>query len=432
MSKFLLLFMGLQEVILDYDRDFSINSEIISVSAGKNYEISTEVVGINGDPFCGFFGIIILDKNNKEIDRKVRWLNDFSRAKKKFTIIFKASTNQIIAIYRINTETALKSDCRYELLPIENVTIKETEQSKEGNYDELQNIVLERPKELSSEQELILEKNMVWVFGSPRSGTSWLALELLSHKTCFIDHPHIIEHLGTPHIGIMDLAIQRWIDNCKNNPGYFFSDRFKKTWNYYLRKLILNRIFAQINSINQKVILKEPGVAGGADIISECLPNSKIIVILRDGRDVIDSIIDARQEDGFMTKIGNVPPIVEHNRLKFVENRARLWVTFIENVMKTYETHLKNLRLLIRYEDLLENTCENLKRIYKFLEIDISNTDLEKLVTKYSFENIPAKKKGSGKFARSASPGNWKKNFNDEEKKLMENIMGETLKKIRY
>jgi len=79
MSKFLLLFMGLQEVILDYDRDFSINSEIISVSAGKNYEISTEVVGINGDPFCGFFGIIILDKNNKEIDRKVRWLNDFSQ-----------------------------------------------------------------------------------------------------------------------------------------------------------------------------------------------------------------------------------------------------------------------------------------------------------------------------------------------------------------
>ena len=40
--------------------------------------------------------------------------------------------------------------------------------------------------------------------------------------------------------------------------------------------------------------------------------------------------------------------------------------------------------------------------------------------------------RGKGKFARSASPGKWKDNFNEKEIQLMNEIMGETLKRVGY
>ena len=79
---------------------------------------------------------------------------------------------------------------------------------------------------------------------------------------------------------------------------YFFADEYKETWQFFLRKLILNRIYSQYQDLTKKVIIKEPHGSLAADVISECLPNSQIIFLLRDGRDVVDSIIDATTKGG--------------------------------------------------------------------------------------------------------------------------------------
>ena len=96
---------------------------------------------------------------------------------------------------------------------------------------------------LSPEQESILEKNLVWILASPRSGTTWLSVQLLSHGTHLFGEPLIGEHLAS----IRDLGGKpvRRIDDAKNRPDYFFSEKYKNTWKFYLRKLILHRIYAQ-------------------------------------------------------------------------------------------------------------------------------------------------------------------------------------------
>jgi len=424
--------LELQKITLDLGKEYSVNSKTFSVLPQKKYKISTQVKGIKGEPYAAYFGVVFLDENGKEIDRKIRWLKDFSKTGKKIEIIFKASTNNIIIIYRINNEVPIQANCEFEIMAIEDVLIEEIDASTPENYNEISKYVLPRQEELTEQQELILEKNLVWILGSPRSGTSWFALELLSHQTIRIDHLHITEHLGTPHVGILDLTISRWIDQCREIDGYIFSEKYKNTWVYYLRKLILNRILAQTNTFEKKVILKEPSVTSGADILTECLPNSKIILLLRDGRDIIDSIIDARQEDGFMTVARNIPPLTKEKRLQFIENRAKLWVSLIENLIKTFEVHDENLRMLIRYEDLLTNTFEILKKTYEFLEIRIEPDVLQELIKKFSFEAIPSEKKGKGKFARSAQPGLWKENFTKNEKQIMNKIMWKTLQNLGY
>ena len=86
----------------------------------------------------------------------------------------------------------------------------------------------------------------------------------------------------------------------------------------------------------------------------------------------------------------------------------------------------------MRYEKLKEDTLNELKKIYKFMGVDISSEEIEKIVEKYSFEKIPDDQKGSGKVRRSASPGKWRENFSEEEQVIMNEIMADTLKRLGY
>jgi len=406
------------------------NSNPIVVSEGQIYEVSTNVMGKIGEPYSAYFGVIFLDNNGIEKSRRIKWLNDFSGEKKSVKIIFKALTKKILLIYRINTETPISSECDFDLEPIDNLIVSGCDSQE--SFDDVTDYYFSRKNELTPAEENQLERNLVWVFGSPRSGTSWLALQLLSHNTNSIDHPHITEHLGTPHIGILDLTYDRWYDNFRKLDGYFFSDPYKKTWTYYLRKLILNRIYAQADTLDKKIILKEPSVASGADMISESLPNSKMIFLFRDGRDIIDSILDARQKNGFLSSIRDTPVITSQNRMNFIKHRAQFWTYLIENLLKTHEMHSEKSRILIKYEELCKKPEEILRTLYDFLEIQITSQEIHDVVEKFSFETIPKNDKGSGKFARSASPGLWKEHFSEEEKKIMEEIMRPTLNKLGY
>jgi len=245
--------------------------------------------------------------------------------------------------------------------------------------------------QLSSEQELIFEKNLVWLFGSPRGGTTWTGLQLLSHNTNSINEPHIDEHLAMRAGEILQNFVRR-IDNPQKNSEYFFSEEYRDVWMFYLRKLLLHRFYAQTKDINPITIIKEVCQFGGADILSECLNKSRMIVLLRDGRDQIDSLLDARMKDGWMTKDG-LQPITKKDtssnyqgfqptpsRHVFIKNQSKSWVIRYENFLKAYNNHSNELRYKVKYEDLLKNTFEELKKLYEFLKIEISDSELQKIV----------------------------------------------------
>lgn len=284
--------------------------------------------------------------------------------------------------------------------------------------------------ELNPEEEEIFEKNISWLFGNARGGTTWVALQLLSHNTISINEPHIEEHLSVRAVKDKKASFARIIDNPHKNPDYFFSQEYKNVWLRFLKKLILNRFYSQTKDIEKKVIIKEPCAIGATDVLTQCMPNSKSIILLRDGRDVLDSIYDAQTKNGFMIKADNRKPITE--RMEFLEKNSRLWAHRTEHFLETYNNLPSNLRYIVKYEDILANTTSELEKIYKFLEIKITKEEIEKIVTKYDFDKIPAGKKGSGKFHRSASPGKWKDHFNQEEQELMNEIMENTLKKAGY
>ncbi len=427
-----------QQINLGSDKYASINSKVIAVCPSKLYSINTEYIGKNGKPFCAYFGIIFTGKNGKEIDRKIRWLNDFSNEKKEIGIVFKAITDQVILIYRINKETPLTSECEYSLLPIEKIILTKCNSAVENisqihsklrgvkkifkeSYDNILDYHRKREKELTKERESKLEENIVWLFGSPRSGTTWLANQLKSGKVLTMDEPRIGRFIFPTALELKD-----------DRKDYFFCNEYKKTWSYFLRKLILNRIYSQFHDISNKIIIKDPNASFGASVLSECLPNSKILILIRDGRDVLDSLVDARSENGWVTKLDDAPPLSTSQRLRFIRNQGGNWKKTTEIMIEAFNSKPNELRYMVKYEDLRNNTKQELTEIFKFVGIKMSDSQIAEIVEKHSFENIAKEKKGKGKFARKASPGEWKKNFSIEEQDLIEKLMKKLLKELKY
>ena len=246
--------------------------------------------------------------------------------------------------------------------------------------------------QLSCDEELILEKNLVWIFASPRSGTTWLNNALLKFKILRLGEPLIGDHLAA--VRELGKTYIRKIEEHKDRESYFFSSQHKKVWQFFLRKLILNRINSQFKNLDSKIIIKEPNGSMGADIISECLPQSRIIILIRDGRDIINSQITLLSEGGYVTKHEKrFQPLSGSRRTVSIIRHSRRWVKLIEVLLKTYENHDEKLRLLLRYEELRTNTLEELKKIYEFINIDVDDEKLSKIVSEQDFEKLSSENK---------------------------------------
>jgi len=407
------------------------NSEKIIIKKGCQYSVSSEFVGFTGEKYTGYFSVIFFDESENEIIRRIFWLNNFSGNSSKININFTAMSDLMTLGYRINTEGSITSNCKFSLKSINEIKLNEEDPNTEEFFHSLQDCKLPRLEELSATDEVKLEENLVWVFSTHRSGSTWLVSQLLSYDTFCLNEPHISAHLSLREEGITDNLVRR-IDHMKNFPSYFFSKRYSLTWKYYMRKLILNRINAEVDNLEKKIIIKEPGgIVGAPDIILQLSSKSKMIALLRDGRDVIDSIFDARQKSGFMVKYGDTPIELE-NREDTIEYLANSWKYYMKNLVETYNQHPAKLRYMVKYEDLLEHTFDKLESLYKFIDISITQDQLHQIIKKYSFENIPQDKKGSGQFARSAKPGSWKAHFSEKEIQKMNKILGDTLKKLGY
>jgi len=201
------------------------------------------------------------------------------------------------------------------------------------------------------------------------------------------------------------------------------------------RKFIVIRAYHHSQNFDKNIIIKEPTGGGGSEILMECLPNSKMIFLLRDGRDVTDSFMDAIKPESWKGSRKDHPKTeeeIEKKRHKKINQYSKMWNSFISAVSKSYDNHNPELRLLVKYEDLRKDTLPELKKIYNFIGIKITEEDLERKIKEAAYENVPQSEKGPGKKIRTAKPGNYVENFSAKEIELMNSIMGDTLKKVGY
>jgi hypothetical protein len=286
------------------------------------------------------------------------------------------------------------------------------------------------------------EDRLAWIFGSSRSGSTWL-LKMLSdlQGVVPVDDPHLGHHLGVWRpIPLAWAASQdppelnTLLDLKAEEAGYFFAERHRDAWWEPLRALIAARFDAQANdaladpATATATVVKEPG-SHVAPLLTELFPTSKVIFLLRDGRDVVDSWLDAYSEDSWAIP-GGAFAVTAEGRIPLIRWLSDVWTFRSRAVKAAYDARAPEDRILIRYEDLRGETEHCLERICAMLRLDPAPIPL--VVADHRFERVPRAARGRRHAIRRAAPGGWRTNLNAEEQAALHEALGEALAEFGY
>jgi hypothetical protein len=90
---------------------------------------------------------------------------------------------------------------------------------------------------------------------------------------------------------------------------------------------------------------------------------------------------------------------------------------------------------IVRYEDLLSDTVVEMRRVFDFLGFNLSDSQIQAIVEKNSFERKAKRKRGQENtklFLRKGVSGEWREVFSEQQKQLAEEQCGDTLKQLGY
>jgi Sulfotransferase family len=285
------------------------------------------------------------------------------------------------------------------------------------------------------------EERLTWIFGSSRSGSTWL-LRMLSdfNGVVPVDDPHLGHHLGVWRpIPLAWAAAEEHptelttlLELKADEPGYFFAERYRESWWEPLRTLISSRFEAQAegepDGTMPTYVVKEPG-SHAAPFLAELFPGSKLIFLLRDGRDVVDSWLDGYR-NGSWAIPGGAFPVSEEGRLPLIRWLSAVWVVRSRAVRRAFESRPAGSRLLVRYEALRERTAETLADVCELVGLDPERAT--EIADRHRFERAPRRARGPRRAMRAAKPGSWRENLSAEEQVAMHEALGSALAEFGY
>ena len=273
-------------------------------------------------------------------------------------------------------------------------------------------------------------EKIVWIFGSGRSGNTWLS----SMMGDIEGHALWRE----PNVGFLfGYMYYVWAHEGQRGAKNFILGRHKESWLRSIRNFVLDEARTRFPTLSDSgyLVVKEPNGSVGAPLLMEALPESRMILLVRDPRDVAASTMDARRRGGWSYE-RNKKLYLEGQRIPadddpdaFVENPANQYVRNVGNSKLAYEAH-RGRKALVKYEDLRADTLATMKHIYSSLGIPVDQGELARVVEKHSWENIPEEKKGEGKFYRKASPGGWKDDLTPEQAQIVERVTAPLLEQL--
>jgi len=223
---------SLLDVVLSQEENYSGSSKDVTVNENSKYLVITEVQGHYGKPFCGYFGVILIGKNGKQMGRRIRWLNDLSGVKLRYLLVFTTPSecNKIRVIYRINNETPIKSKCKFQILPPWILVFEAPkklddlyEMTNEYDFDKPYTFAMQADADLKNKilNESVMEDNLnetnetvssvkpdcILIRGNPNSGKTFVSLRLKAN----LDNPLLIGYDGI--INLVAETVRLYFEN---------------------------------------------------------------------------------------------------------------------------------------------------------------------------------------------------------------------------
>ena len=217
---------------------------------------------------------------------------------------------------------------------------------------------------------------------------------------------------------------------------FILANATRKGWTRAIRNFVLYCAgYAHPRlSADDYLIIKEPNGSMGAPLLMEAIPESRMIFLIRDPRDIVSSMLDGARQGGWMYERTENDgrkwrALPDKKPNAFVRKRSRRYLQHAGGAKKAYDAH-RGPKVLIRYEELRSDTLGTMKRMYSALETPVEEEGLARVVEKHSWENIPEEEKGEGKFRRKAAPGSWRGDLTTKQARIVERVTAPLLKEF--
>ncbi len=283
----------------------------------------------------------------------------------------------------------------------------------------------------------------VFLIGAPRSGTTWLQHMLGAH-------PNIVTsretHLFSAYIKSLWQAwsfhLRETLEDCKETgfsglPTILTENEFDE-----LIHEVISKVYRKIIDLKPSattLLEKDPPYSLHIDLIRRYSPEARFIHIIRDGRDVVASLVAASKGWGHLW----AP--------KRIEEAATMWKDHVLGARQA--KLLGNPYIEVRYEDLLADGSAVLKKLFDFCLIETSSEDCSAIYQRFAFNRVrsqPPEESASivwgGEFRRrfgtaleepqgffgKGKNGAWKEIWGPYERWRVDHVAGDLLADLGY
>ena len=271
-------------------------------------------------------------------------------------------------------------------------------------------------------------EDIIWIFCTARSGSTWLASMMGDIHGCVAWNEPLVGALFGQFYYVR--AAHRRASN-----SIIMGQHHRDVWLRGIRSMVLDGAAVRYPGLPEGgyLVVKEPNGSIGAPLLMEALPESRMVLLVRDPRDVIASALDSARKGSWSTKrvarkLGreSAETLADTDPDAFVERQAKRYAQDVGKAKEAYEAHVGR-KALVRYEDLRSDTPGAMRRLCSDLGVAVGGEELARVIEEHSWERIPEKNRGEGKFYRKATPGGWSEDLTGEQARAVERVTARLL-----
>jgi len=271
----------------------------------------------------------------------------------------------------------------------------------------------------------VLEKEFLFIVGSPRSGTTWLQLMVGAHPSV----------CATTELRLYNKYTAPWLEAWKGESPLTEEGRHyiglpvlwtEAEFHDFLRGF-LEQVYSKVIATKPQathILDKHPNYSQYVEDIHSFLPQARFIHIIRDGRDVAVSLSAASREMGWFAR----EPLPDY---------GALWKRELLAARKA--SGYTGRYLEVRYEELSAAPATVLKSVFGFCGLAASDELVPAIVEKHKFENLKRSRltpaagvKAPEGHYRQGKVGSWHREFTGLQRYLFDKIAGDLLRELGY